>query len=68
VDYPSACELYLDGHDAKLISRPREYAKPIVFRYSSVSESSRAPFLFSPLVVTGEKAILHLELIMDATR
>jgi hypothetical protein len=68
MEYPSVCELYLDGHDAGWILRRRANAKPIVFQYGDVSESSQAPFLFSPLVVTGEKAILHLELIMDATR
>ena len=66
MDYPSACVLYLDGHCAGSIYRPSE--KPIIFRHGVVSQSSQAPFLFSPLVVTGKKAILLLELIMNATR
>ena len=44
--------LYLDGHPARLALRRN--AKPIVFQHI-VSESSYVPFLFSPLVVTGEK-------------
>ena len=39
--------------------------KPVKFRHGVVSNSSFAPFLFSPLVVTGKKAILLLELIMN---
>ena len=66
MDYPSACRLYLDGHSAGCIERPIK--GPIIFRYGIVSESSIAPFLFSPLVVTGKKAILLLELIMNAIR
>ena len=66
MDYPSACLLYLDGHFAGSIFRRN--AKPIVFRHGLVSELSIAPFLFNPLVVTGKKAILLLELIMNAIR
>ena len=66
MDYPSACVLHLDGHFAGCIYRPSE--KPIIFRHGVVSKSSLAPFLFSPLIVTGKKAILLLELIMNATR
>ena len=66
MEYPSGGVLYLDGHHA--VSIPRQSEKPINVRYRPVSESSKAPFLFSPLVVTGEKPILLLELIMDANR
>ena len=63
MDYPSACKLCLDGHYAGCIFRLSE--KPVKFRHGVVSNSSFAPFLFSPLVVTGKKAILLLELIMN---
>ena len=56
--------LYLDGHCARLALRRN--AKPMTYQHI-VSESSYIPFLFSPLVVTGEKALLlpaYLELIM----
>ena len=66
MDYPSACLLYLDGHSAGCIFR--RDTKPVVFRHGLVSELSIAPFLFNPLVVTGKKAILLLELIMNANR
>ena len=68
-EYPSGGMLYLDGHYARMVFRRNE--KPIIFRHSLVSESSYVPFLFSPLVVTGEKALpayYLVELIMDATR
>ena len=71
MEYPSACELYLDGHRAGLHSRRSHNPRLITIRYGNVSDSSSAPFLFSPLVVTGEKALLlpaYLELILDATR
>ena len=64
--YPSVGVLYLDGHSAGC--KYRRNKKPIIFRYGIVSKSSLAPFLFSPLVVTGKKAILLLELIMNAIR
>ena len=41
-----------------MISRQIHDPDPITFRHGIVSESSMAPFLFSPLVVTGEKALL----------
>ena len=68
IEYPSGGMLYLDGHYARLLFRRNE--GPIIFRYI-VSESSYVPFLFSPLVVTGEKILVPaclVELIMDATR
>jgi hypothetical protein len=69
IEYPSGGTLYVDGH--LTISVPRRDARPIVFRYAEVSQSSLASFLFSPLVVTGEKAFALfalLELIMDSAR
>ena len=72
MEYPSKGKLYLDGHPIESRHRRSEKTTPIKFQYASISESSRVPYLFSPLVVTGEKALLlpgYLELIvMDATR
>ena len=56
IKYPSGCDLYLDGHHAQCAIRQDADVGPIVFKYVTVSESSLAPLLFSPLVVTGEKA------------
>ena len=69
VGFTSACELHLDGHRTQKILRGRGDHEPIVIEHGTVSESSSAPFIFSPLVVTGEeKAPLlpaYLELIME---
>ena len=72
VPFPSACELYLDGRLADSFCCLRGDSGPVVIEHAMISESSFAPFIFSPLVVTGEKALLllsaYLELKMDATR
>ena len=69
MEYPCNGTLYLDGHFVK--AAPRLHAVPMIFGDFSTSESSCVPFLFSPLVVTGEKALLlpaDLEMMVDATR
>ena len=70
--FSSACDLYLDGRLAEASIRRRTVNEAIVFENGAVSESSSAPFKFSPLVVTGEKNALslsaYLELIMDVIR
>ena len=70
VNYPSACELYLDGRYISYDNRQSHNTQLITFTRGWVSESSVARFLFNKLVVTGEKALLltDLELITDATR
>lgn len=55
VPFTSACDLYLDGRPAESFLRRRTETQPIVIENGIVSESSSAPFVFSPLVVTGEK-------------
>jgi hypothetical protein len=55
-EYPSAGSLYLDGHYASIVVRLD--AEPMIIQDCFVSDSSSAPFLFSPLVVTGAKAFL----------
>lgn len=47
-------KLYLDGHYAGSRRRLLGSANPTIYQYINISESSCAPFLFSPLVVTGE--------------
>ena len=71
LDHHSSCHLYLDGQYAVMKRRQIHSAELIRFRRCWVSESSLAPFLFSKLVITGEKALLrpaYLELITNASR
>ena len=71
VEYPTLGRLYLDGHSAVYKRRQSHDTKSCTFRYAIFSESSRVPFLFSALDVTGEKKALlaaYLELIRDAIR
>jgi len=58
VDYPSAGYLYLDGQQAKSITRQSHSTGRIKFWRGRVSESSKAPFLFSKLVVTDDDTCL----------
>ena len=55
VPYPTSCELYLDGEYTESFMRPRGPTEPIIIKTCIVSDSSSAPLLFSPIVVTGEK-------------
>ena len=68
VRFPSACDLYLDGRFADSFCRSRRDIEPIVIEHAIVSESSSAPFMFSPLVVTGEKKALLLSAYLELNR
>ena len=60
VEYPSACDLYLDGRPSEALIRRRGQTGPILIENGIVSESSSAPLFFSPIVVTGEKKAFYL--------
>lgn len=60
VRFPSVCDLYLDGRLAESCSRSRGESETIIIEHAIVSESSSAPFLFSPIVITGKKKGLLL--------
>ena len=67
---PSRGTLHLDGHRVYAKQLLKHGTVPLIYQNTVVSESSCVPFVFSPLVVTGEFLLLpaYLELIMDATR
>ena len=60
VNYPTACNLYLDGHHVDSFMRRTRERVPLTIEQGIISESSSAPFIFSPLDVTGEKALPSL--------
>ena len=60
VQYPTACELYLDGVYKESFMRPRGPSESMVIETSIVSDSSSAPLLFSAIIVTGEKKAFHV--------
>ena len=57
-EYPTSGTLYLDGHCTNSIQRETTEPEPMLFQHMDISESSCVPYLFSPLVVTGETAHL----------
>jgi hypothetical protein len=57
IQFPTACDLYLDGRLTESYSRRRAERDPILnIVYGVVSELTSAPFIFGQSIVTGEKA------------
>jgi hypothetical protein len=56
IQFPTACDLFLDGRFTESYTRQIAEREPIKIDHGMVSEESSAPFMFGPSVVTGEKA------------
>ena len=65
-EYPSVADLYLDGNRSKSYVRRSAEPKPMTMMHGVVSETSSAPFIFSPLDVTGGKEVFFTARIPKA--
>ena len=59
VDFPTRAWLYLDEHHIAGMIRLRTTG-PLTFEHLRISGSLATPYLFSPVIVTGQTIFLHL--------